>query len=312
MPPRTNRRHRPDVSTPRVSVIVVCYNHERFVTECLESVRAQSMNDIQLIVVDDASTDGSSALIQAWVAEHWPSARVVLHTDNCGGCRSLNEALGWATSEFVAFLAADDVWLPHKLATQIAQLDAADAKVGAVYTDATLIGEGGQRLPETFLTSRGYRYLPSGDLFDLFVIENFIPAPTTLFRRSVLTDLGAFDERLLFEDWDFWLRLASKYEIGVGQTPVAKYRVVATSLSHSLGDGVHAACYRVLRNALGRRPSSDAEIRRRISLLAQYLTRVSSTNRRLWALRWLRYGPELAAARSVVSPDYSLRSATTQ
>ena len=103
-----------------VTVIATCFNHERYVLESLESIRAQTYPNVQLIVADDASTDGSVELIRNWARETATACTFVFHEENQGVCRTRNDALAHARGAYVSSLSTDDVWLPEKLARQIA------------------------------------------------------------------------------------------------------------------------------------------------------------------------------------------------
>src|SRR5437868_7150756 len=105
---------------PLVSAEVLCYNHARFVVECLESVKLQNYPNLELIVNDDASTDNSAALIEAWLAENKSIPHRFIHNKvNRGLCRTLNNALGQASGKYFCGIAADDAWLPGKLLNQV-------------------------------------------------------------------------------------------------------------------------------------------------------------------------------------------------
>jgi GT2 family glycosyltransferase len=103
-------------SLPLVSVIATCFNHERYVVESLESIRAQTYPNIQLIVADDASTDGSVELIRDWARETAAVCSFVFHEENQGVCRMRNDALAHARGDYVAGISTDDLWLPDRIA----------------------------------------------------------------------------------------------------------------------------------------------------------------------------------------------------
>src|SRR5437016_4691234 len=105
---------------PLVSVVVLCYNHARFVVECLESIKLQNYPKLELIVNDDASTDGSDSVIKDWLGKN-PSIphRFIRNQLNRGLCRTLNNALKYTTGTYFAGIAADDAWLPGKLLNQV-------------------------------------------------------------------------------------------------------------------------------------------------------------------------------------------------
>jgi glycosyltransferase involved in cell wall biosynthesis len=119
-----DRELRPDA--PRVSVIIIFLNGERFIEEAVESVLSQDFDSFELILVDDGSTDGSTAIARTYAEQHPHRVRYVDHPDhaNRGMSASRNRGLGVARGEYVAFIDADDVWSPNKLTEQVAIMDA--------------------------------------------------------------------------------------------------------------------------------------------------------------------------------------------
>lgn len=216
--------------TPTVTVIALCYNHERFVLDCLESIRAQTFQDFELIVIDDCSRDHSPQVIANWLAEHYPAARFIRHEVNRGICASLNEALALAQGMYVGMTATDDTWLPHKLASQVALAQSLDADTAVIYADAGQMDEAGALLPKPFIEAHGVTDPPQGRIFNRLADGNFIPAMATLIRRDALEAVGGYDERLNYEDYDMWLRLADRYAFAFQPEVVAHYRIVATSV----------------------------------------------------------------------------------
>ncbi|SDD14095.1 Glycosyltransferase, GT2 family [Massilia sp. PDC64] len=216
--------------TPTVTVIALCYNHERFLLDCLESIRAQTFQDFELIVTDDCSRDHSPHIIAEWLAEHYPAARFIRHDVNRGICATLNEALAQAQGTYISMTATDDTWMPHKLASQVALAQSLDADTAVIYADADQMNEEGELLPTRFIEAHGVTDPPQGWVFSRLANGNFIPAMTTLIRRDALLAVGGYDERLNYEDYDMWLRLADRYAFAFQPDVVAHYRIVATSM----------------------------------------------------------------------------------
>lgn len=218
-----------------LTVMALCYNHERFVLECLESIRAQTFQDFRLVVTDDASTDRSAELIADWLARHRPDATFIRHTRNRGLCATLNEALAGVSTKYLAKIATDDLWMPEKLERQLAIMESLSEKVAVLYGDACQIDEGGAMLAGKFLHAFGIvGDPPQGDLFPRLVQRNFIPSLTTLIRVDCLRDVGAYDERLSYEDWDMWLRISQRYEFAYLDYVSAKYRIVQSSMARTV------------------------------------------------------------------------------
>lgn len=232
------------IEYPLVTEIAVCYNHARFVIECLDSIRNQTYPNVQLIIMDDCSNDDSVRVIQDWIDCNEIKCRFIPHQQNQGLCRTLNEALELAEGKYISLIATDDTWLPDKLTRQIAIMETLPDDVGIVYSDAYQINEHGQPLPEMFIAAhRPFGSMPEGNIREHLVIRNFIPAMTTLIRRAVYERVGRYDERLVFEDWDFWLRAACHFHFVYSNHPSANYRILETSMMRTLIEKRNATVY---------------------------------------------------------------------
>lgn len=227
-------------SYPVVTVFVGCYNHSRFVEECLDSVRNQTYPNLQVIIFDDYSTDNSVSVIDTWLKRHQLDWELIPHNRNIGICASLNEALRLASGKYVCTIAADDVWLPDKTARQVQMIEQMPQDIGVVYSDAFQIDENGKVLPQMFIEAhRKFPVPPEGFLFNVLWEGNFIPAMTTLIRRKCFTKVGRYDEDLCFEDWDMWMRISRRFRFAYDVIPAAKYRIVASSAVRTMPDAMH-------------------------------------------------------------------------
>lgn len=212
---------------PRVTVICLCYNHARFIAEALDSVKRQTYPSIELIVVDDASTDGSQAAIGEWMKSNPDSSFLPLPT-NLGNCRAFNAGFRKTTGSYVIDLAADDVLLAHRVVRGV-ELMEARPEIGIQFSDAELIDE-----EATHLGYHSDRFphasVPQGWVFREVVSRYFINSPTMMIRRSVLDELGGYDERLAYEDFDLWVRAARVTQFAYLPEALVKRRVVKDSL----------------------------------------------------------------------------------
>jgi len=223
--------------SPPITVIALCFNHARFLVSCLESVRAQTCQDFQLIVCDDCSRDQSQSLISEWLSCHYPDALFIRHSRNVGLCPTLNEALSHATGRYVSMIATDDSWEPEKLAQQLAAFERLSNDVAVLYSDAHQMNEAGQRLPMSFMQAHAVTGdAPRGRIFSRIADGNFIPAMATLIRLEALRAVGGYDESLTYEDFDMWLRLADRYSFEFVPGKLANYRLVATSMVRTIFD----------------------------------------------------------------------------
>lgn len=203
-----------------VSLVVATFNHARFLPVALDSALAQTLAGVEVIVVDDGSTDDTPAVLSRY------AHRVrVIRQANRGLAAARNAGLAVARGTYVSFLDADDVVMPTKLAEQVALLEASPA-VGWTYCDVLIetVATGQEtRASERF----GYsgRTL-DGWLFPELIHGNFIPAIAPLIRRGALDSAGGFDDRLTaLEDWDLWLRLSLVAEARYSPAVLVRYRV---------------------------------------------------------------------------------------
>jgi len=218
-----------------LTVIAICFNHERFVLECLESIRAQTFQDFELIVVDDGSSDRSQQIIRAWIDEHGVRCRFIAHSTNRGLLPTLNEVLALVSGKYFAKVSTDDVWLPDKLARQVQIMESLPDSVAVLYGEAEQITEDGTLMPVRFLDQHHAGMpRPQSRIYDRLLGGNFIPSLTTMVRTSSVRAVGGYDESLVYEDWDMWLRLSRVYEFEYVDAVLARYRVVADSLIRTL------------------------------------------------------------------------------
>ncbi len=217
------------MESPLVSVICLCYNQKQFVCEAVESVLDQTYPNIQLIVVDDASTDGGREVIQQLSNAH-PQLEILLLETNVGNCAAFNSGLALAKGEYIIDLAADDILLPNRIAIGVDRLEGLGKKYGVYYSDAMLIDEGGKDIGLHSAQLR-VRHFPSGDIYSNVIASFFICSPTMLVRKEVMDQLGGYDESLHYEDFDFWVRSSRNYFYDYSPEVLVKKRVVSGSLS---------------------------------------------------------------------------------
>ena len=265
-----------DAVAPLVSVIAICFNHERFVVPCLDSIAAQTYPNLQVIVLDDHSSDGSLAAINAWVEGRGAGVTLITHDVNRGICASRNEALALARGDYLAFISTDDQWLPEKIAVQVSQLEREPGSGAVAYGDALLMDEAGRPVPGRFIArNRAFERLPEGRVFEDLLLGNFIPSLATLVRRRCIEAVGGFDESLIYEDWDMWLRLSRRYRFAVTPAVVARYRIVAGSLIDALHGARRAEFFdsslRLIAKQVGVSEEGDRRIRFRMHELSHAL-----------------------------------------
>lgn len=206
--------------TPKVSIVIPCYNHGEFLPETLASVAAQTFSDFEIVVVNDGSTDEPTIKLLERLEQ--PQLRVI-HTPNKGVSAARNRGIKEAVGRIILPLDADDLIAPEYLAMTVPILETCPG-VGVVFCERQLFGE-----------RQGQELLPAYDPRRLLV-ENLI-YPAALFRKVDWAAVGGYNEAMIqgWEDWDFWIALS---QLGgtVVKIPEALfwYRVRSTSRDHSL------------------------------------------------------------------------------
>src|SRR5688500_19035188 len=217
---------------PDVSVLLTSYNHELFIEQALDSVASQTFRDFELIVTDDCSTDASADRIRAWLDRTGFRATVIVNETNVGIPAVRNNALRVAKGRFVCSLAGDDFYEPDRLAVQVAAFEACDETVGLLYGDLRLVDETGGTIMESLLREQGTPWPPpEGRVWSRLLAHDFMPSPAVMVRRAALDAVGPYDESLMAEDYDMWLRLAYRFEFRFVDACVSNYRVVPSSLN---------------------------------------------------------------------------------
>jgi glycosyltransferase involved in cell wall biosynthesis len=225
------------MANAKVSVIIPAYNCASYTVETVESVLNQTYANIEIIVVDDGSTDNTGEELKkfAGVIQY-------IYKENGGACSARNLGIGLSTGEYIACLDCDDLWLPEKLEHSLAVLEACP-ELALVFTACYLIdSEGnisGQERCHVDLRN-GYRQL---------FYENYIAAPTVVMRRSCLGNVGLFDEDIFIPaDWDLWLRLSRLFPIGYIDKPLSKYRVTSNYSARNLQQFFEESMYVIEKN----------------------------------------------------------------
>lgn len=248
----------------KVSVIIPTYNHGRFVGEALDSAISQTYKNLEIIVVDDGSTDGTKNIIEEYLLKD--GAKVLLKEENiCGqflGEDSVLYTSSWklvdsfskiiyiykknkglsATRNFgiricsggvIAILDADDVWMPNKIELQLKLFN--DVNVGIVTCGCFFMDEGGAIIGKSVRKNYGNHK----KLLDKLVFKNIVSGGSSaIIRKECFNRVGLFDENFKsVEDWDMWFRIALFYEVRFVEKPLVKIRVISNSMSSAVNAG---------------------------------------------------------------------------
>lgn len=201
-------------NSPFVSIICLCYNQANYVVESLTSVLQQTYEQIEIIIVDDASTDDSTSVIEKFIARH-PCIQFIHNETNIGNCASFNKALVHAKGEYIIDLAADDILLPDRVTQGVKSFKQHGGNYGINFTDAAYINKQGEYIRKHYLRDNSGRLtqkVPQGNVFKEILETYFICSPTTMIKKCVLEELGGYDETLTYEDFDLWVRASRSWK----------------------------------------------------------------------------------------------------
>jgi glycosyltransferase involved in cell wall biosynthesis len=210
--------------TSLVSVVLATYNSERFLAEAVRSILAQTYTNLELIVVDDGSTDGTRDLVDGFLAD----GRVkYVYQKNAGQPSADNAGIAQARGSFIAFNDADDVWMPDKLERQMPLFDHS-RRVGVVYSPLLYIDEAGEPVSMWPMSRYG------GRVTDQLFVTNFVSFSSAIVRRECFDTVGLFDEHLAQAyDYDLWLRISTEFEFALLDEPTVYYRVWPGQMSRN-------------------------------------------------------------------------------
>ena len=254
---------------PTVSVVIPAYNVERLIRQTLDSVLAQTYRDFEVVVVDDGSKDATAEVVSGY----GEPVRCIRQA-NAGPSAARNRGLREARGEFVAFLDADDLWLPEKLAAQMPLFDA-EGRVGLVYCRFERMDMDGRPLPTTpWLT-------PTGRVYYQLLERSYVPASTPVVRKACFERAGCFPEDMSWaEDWHLWIRIARHYEYAVADEVLVCHREMPGGLWAQRGKA-HRGVLEVLA-----RTARETDDPRAKTLCRRFLRRA----RRNYGLDLLREG----------------------
>jgi glycosyltransferase involved in cell wall biosynthesis len=241
----------------RISVVIPCFNHARFVTEAIRSVAEQTWSDVELIVVDDGSTDGSSSAIEAALKDATSLARaVLLEQPNRGTHAALALGIANATGEIVTILNSDDRFHPHRLARIMAE--APERGDFLAFSMVRLIDAAGSPMPPESETARGYRHAlyeaSRCPTIGFALLRNNFAVTTGnfVFTRTLYDKVGGFGPYKLAHDWDFLLQSLVHVEPIFVPEPLLDYRTHGANSRAQLHDVTEQEGREILRRYLSR------------------------------------------------------------
>jgi len=206
--------------SPLVSVIIPCYNCRDFIAQALESVMRQTYKNIEIIVVDDGSSDGTKEFITNNYSDI-----IYFYQRNQGPAAARNRGIKLSKGKYIAFLDADDAWLPNKIESQIEIMSKKD-DVSLIHTGRITISEKKKKVLK--------RNIVSGDIFNFLLKQDFITTSSVMVTRDCISDVGMFDENpnlIGVEDYLLWLKVAHRHKCFYIDRPLVEYYIHDQNIS---------------------------------------------------------------------------------
>lgn len=231
---------------PEVSAIIATYNMGQFLDNAIQSVLSQSCPNLELLVIDDGSTDNTREVVASFETD---SRLRYYWQPNSGQTRAKNVGINLSRGRFIAFCDADDQWTTDKIQLQLPAFNGSE-QIAVVYSRSHKIDTDGLLI----VNGENLRSFPSGKVTQQLFIENFVCFGTAMIRRNCLFDTGVFDETLRMGiDWDLWLRLSTKYEFCYVDAVTYLYRVWPGQMSRNWR-GRYENCFNIMQDFLEKYP----------------------------------------------------------
>lgn len=222
---------------PLVTLLAIAYNHEKFLIQTLNSIVAQNYPNLELLIMDAASSDSSVSLIKEWVKGKNFPIQTIFQSATKTITQNANEGLALASGKYFQIISCDDILEQNKISRQVEIFLNSDECLAVVYCDATKIDENGNDLNEpSFFEERSWfseSQLPSGCIFPMLLQDYFIVAPTVLVDLKKVKDLGGYNPKSMMEDLDIFLRLSQRFSFKGISFKGVRYRILQTSLLRS-------------------------------------------------------------------------------
>ncbi len=216
---------------PKISILCLCYNHVSFLEQALTSVDRLTYSNLEVLLADDNSSDGSIEILRLW-QKRKPNWDFTFHQENKGNCFTFNELLKRSSGDYVIDFSTDDILINETLEGWVNHLNN-NPKAGFCYADAWIFEKEIKR-SSLFSSTNSISSFPAGNILTQLLGKPFICPPAVLFRKSALVQVGGYNENLAYEDLDIWLRIAREFEVVGFREPVIFYRKHKGSMSASL------------------------------------------------------------------------------
>jgi glycosyltransferase involved in cell wall biosynthesis len=216
-----------------VSIIIVSYNHENFISTCIKSIFYQTYSNWELIVADDASRDNSVKIFNEELNKYGINATKIYNNEKFSA--TLNKCLKYCKGEFVKIISADDYLHFNFLKDSIKTFSEIGYEYGVIYSNAIVVEDTNLNERKKVLINNPDE-THSGYIFNFLVNKNFIPALTVNIRREVILKVGEFDTQNILEDYDYWMRASLITKFYYINSELAYYRIHTQNVSNKITD----------------------------------------------------------------------------
>ena len=257
------------MNNPLVTIICLCYNHEKYVCDCIDAIINQTYPNLEFILIDNNSRDNSVMIIEKYnqlLLNRFINYTFIKNDSNIGIPKALNKALRLAKGEFISFISADDIYVPDKIEIQISAYKNLDERYAVVCGNIDFINSDNNKV---FLDSNGQITCKANFSYELgnkFLLRNrnskeimyhygeyqtlfksnYIQAASVLIRRRVLDEVGLFDESFFYEDWPLWLNISKKYKFYYIDKVFFHYRKHPTVMTNTYHDKFNVENTRII------------------------------------------------------------------
>lgn len=244
---------------PLVSIVCLCYNHDRFLLESLNSILNQSYKNIEIIIVDNNSTDNSVQIIEDWIEDNNLTIQFIKHPANIGNNRAFNHAAKVAKGSFLIDFATDDVLLQEAVETQV-ETFLKNPEASLVFGNAEVINEKGKHLHYFFSVDKNKKVtdtaIKSTTYETILRGGNCMCSVSSMVKRACFEKINGYDEELFYEDLDLWIRLSRHNQFVFIDQPLVQKRLVVNSQSSYFNKKkndyalkINSTTYKVLKKA---------------------------------------------------------------
>lgn len=221
---------------PLVSICIPTYNSSSFIIKTLESVRLQNYINLEILIIDDYSTDKTREIVHDWILNNYQlNVMFLCNIYNRGVVETCADLLSLSNGEFFQFLGADDLIYYNKISKQVYEIKNLGHEYALVFCDVNIINEFDEVISQSYLKEQN---LNIKQVFKLgvslsLINKNFIPSPSVLIRTSHAKESGGINKQISFEDLDLYIRLSMNFKFGYIDEKLGSYRRLSNSLMHS-------------------------------------------------------------------------------